>query len=72
MIGPELSSPAQFFCKKSQTFKTSIIFLNLENFENIFFLPEKILIFLVLPIVEISLGPELSNLACFRIQGWVP
>ena len=42
------------------------------NFENIFFLPEKNAILLVLPIEEISLRPELSSPACFIIQGGYP
>ena len=40
-----------------------------ENCENIFILPKKNAIFLVLPIEEISLQPELSSPARFRIQG---
>ena len=40
-----------------------------EYSKNIFCLPEKNAIILVLPIEEISLRPELSSPPCLRIQG---
>ena len=49
--------------------KNRYFFNKIENFENIFFPWRKNMLFLVLPIEEISLWPELSIPPRFRIQG---
>ena len=58
----------------SKNLKKSLFFKKSENFENIFFCrkKKKNAIPLVLPIEEISLRPELSSPARFRIQGGYP
>ena len=49
--------------------KISLFFKKSENFINIFFAKKKNVFLLVLPFEVISLQPELSSSAHFRIQG---